>query len=241
VQQVAAWRHAKLRGGYVLEYGVHDADLFLFFMGDVERVYAETHLWEQKRFTGDAPLVGHLRQFYGHRVKEAEEAGAVERLQDDAIWYFGYGSNMSRSIFVERRRMRPLATRSARLDDYRLCFNIPIGPGERGVANLQAQTGARTHGVLYLLAAADFDRLDRTEGVQFGVYRRIPVEVTLDDAQRVAAVTYQSSLTQDARKPSARYMGLLLEGARQHGLPGEYLRFLQSFELAHDEREAQGA
>ncbi|MDP3061592.1 MAG: Gfo/Idh/MocA family oxidoreductase, partial [Chloroflexota bacterium] len=46
VQQVAAWRHAKLRGGYVLEYGVHDADLLLFFMGDVERVYAETHLWE---------------------------------------------------------------------------------------------------------------------------------------------------------------------------------------------------
>jgi len=84
VQQMAAWRHTKLRGGYVLEYGVHDADLFLFFMGDVERVYAETHLWERKRYTGDAPLVGHLRQFYGHRVKEVEERGeAVECTAED--------------------------------------------------------------------------------------------------------------------------------------------------------------
>ncbi|MDP3063855.1 MAG: Gfo/Idh/MocA family oxidoreductase, partial [Chloroflexota bacterium] len=84
VQQVAAWRHAKLRGGYVLEYGVHDADLLLFFMGDVERVYAETHLWERKRYTGDAPLVGHLRQFYGHRVQEAEEKGeAIECTAED--------------------------------------------------------------------------------------------------------------------------------------------------------------
>lgn len=84
VQQVAAWRHAKLRGGYVLEYGVHDADRFLFFMGDVERVYAETHLWERKRYTSDMPLAGHLRNFYGHRVKEAEEKGeAVECTAED--------------------------------------------------------------------------------------------------------------------------------------------------------------
>jgi hypothetical protein len=34
----------------------------------------------------------------------------------NAIWYFAYGSNMSPAIFVERRGMRPLATRRARLD-----------------------------------------------------------------------------------------------------------------------------
>ncbi len=166
--------------------------------------------------------------------------GVVQGVPDDAIWYFGYGSNMSRAIFIERRKMLPLATRAARLDEYRLCFNIPIGPGERGVANVEPAPGARTYGVLYLLAPADFDRLDRTEGVQLGLYRRVAVEVTLDDAQRVAAVTYQSSLTEHGRKPSARYMGLLVEGARQHRLPTAYVRFLLSFELAYDEREARG-
>jgi len=53
------------------------------------------------------------------------------------IWYFGYGSNMNRAIFEERRRMQPLETRLGWLDDYRLRFNIPIGSGERAVANLE--------------------------------------------------------------------------------------------------------
>ena len=36
-------------------------------------------------------------------------------------------------------------------------------------------------------------------------------------------------------------MRLLLEGAAEQGLPPEYLRFLESFELAHDERVEAGA
>jgi hypothetical protein len=31
-------------------------------------------------------------------------------------------------------------------------------------------------------------------------------------------------------------MGLLIEGAAEHGLPREYLHYLRSFELAVDER-----
>ena len=38
------------------------------------------------------------------------------------------------------------------------------------------------------------------------------------------------------RKPSARYLGLLLEGAREHALPQDYLRRLEGLELAVDER-----
>ncbi len=30
-----AWRHIKNRGGFLLDYGVHDADLFGYFMGDI--------------------------------------------------------------------------------------------------------------------------------------------------------------------------------------------------------------
>lgn len=159
--------------------------------------------------------------------------------QGDACWYFGYGSNMNRSIFLERRAICPLAVRPGWLADYRLCFNIPVGPGERGVANLEALAGARTWGVLYLLPPDQFERLDRSEGVHVGLYRRVPVEIADAAGQRVGAVTYQSSMTVPGRKPSARYMGLLLEGARQHGLPDEYVDFLQRFELAWDERNSQ--
>src|SRR5208282_1890811 len=117
----------------------------------------------------------------------------------------------------------------------RLCFNLAIGPGLRAVANLQSQPGARTWGVLYLITAEQFDHLDRTEGVPSGGYRRIPVEVVVDSGQSIAAFTYQSDRITEGRKPSARYIGLLIEGARQNGAPSDYLDFLQSFELAPDE------
>jgi cation transport regulator ChaC len=161
----------------------------------------------------------------------------VQPASGDPIWYFAYGSNMARAIFVERRKMRPSEIQWGWLHHYQLCFNIPIGPGERGVANVERADGARTCGVLYALTPQDCDRLDRTEGVHVGLYQRIPVEVAVGD-ERVEAFTYQSSQTQAARKPSPRYLRLLLDGARHHGLPPEYIRYLESFELAWDERQA---
>ena len=152
------------------------------------------------------------------------------------IWYFAYGSNMSHAIFVERRGMRPTAARVGWIEGYRLCFDLPVGPGERGVANVVAQDGARTWGVLYEITHAEGDHLDRTEGVLGGYYRRIDVAVAVPEGQPVAAFTYHSAFGTHGRKPSARYIGLLLDGARRHGLPAEYIASLSSYELAIDER-----
>ena len=150
-------------------------------------------------------------------------------------WYLGYGSNMNRGIFETRRGMRPIQARPAMLENYRLCFNLAIGPGERGVANLESQAGARTWGVLYLITVEQGEHLDRTEGVP-RAYRRIPIRAIVDSGEQIAAFTYQSNRIRLGRKPSARYIGLLIEGATQHGLPPSYLSYLRSFELAADER-----
>jgi len=153
-----------------------------------------------------------------------------------ALWYFAYGSNLNRSIFVERRKMQALDVRWGWLHDYGLRFNIPVGQGERGVANIEPEPGARICGALYLLDPDVFDRLDRTEGVHMELYCRVPVEVITDAGETIGALAYQSSLTTLGRKPSPRYMGLILDGAREHGLPPEWLAFLERFELALDER-----
>jgi cation transport regulator ChaC len=156
-----------------------------------------------------------------------------------ALWYFAYGSNMSPAIFLDRRAMRPLATRRARLDGHRLRFNLPVGPGERAVANIEADPASRVWGILYLLTPEDCDRLDKTEGVHRGLYDRMAVDVVADAEDRVAGFTYRSSFATEGRKPSARYIGLLLEGARHHGLPDDYVRTLEALELAVDERLAK--
>ena len=157
------------------------------------------------------------------------------------LWYFAYGSNLQHATFTERRQMRPLDTRWGWLDDYRLCFDIPVGSGERGVANITPMPGARTCGALYLLTADDFARLDRTEGVHFELYRRVRVEVVAPNQERITAFAYHSSVVVDGRKPSPRYMRLLLEGAREHGLPAEWIQFLSGLPLAAKKRTADSS
>ena len=153
---------------------------------------------------------------------------------DETVWYFAYGSNMSPGTFVDRRGMRPLATRWGWLDGYRLRFDLPVGPGERACANVERAADARVAGVLYRISHDDAARLDRTEQV----YRRIPVEVVVDGDERVAAFTYESPVRVPRRRPSARYLGLLLDGARANGLPPAYVAWLEGFDLAFDERTA---
>jgi gamma-glutamylcyclotransferase len=147
---------------------------------------------------------------------------------------------LQHATFIERRQMHPLAVRWGWLDGYRLWFNIPVGPGERGVATIAAAPGARLCGALYLLTTDDFARLDRTEGVHLELYRRVPVEVVTATGERIAAFAYQSSAVIEGRKPSPRYMRLLLEGAEQHGLPAEWVAYLNGLPLAVDERGADG-
>jgi gamma-glutamylcyclotransferase len=155
---------------------------------------------------------------------------------DDAVWYFAYGSNMCGAIFVERRGMRPSQTTWGWIDGYRLSFDLPVGPGERGVANVVCEPGAKTCGVLYRITPEEAERLDRSEGVQAGFYQRIDVVVAPPAGAPITAFTYQSTYATAGRKPSPRYMGLLLDGAREQGLPAEYVTALRAFELAQDER-----
>ena len=79
----SAWRHLKHRGGYLLDYAVHTADLLMYFMGEVDRVYAETHLWEPVRYL-DEPIAVDQKPFYRHRVREEiERGGSVEVTSED--------------------------------------------------------------------------------------------------------------------------------------------------------------
>ncbi len=158
---------------------------------------------------------------------------------DRTLWYFAYGSNLDPRTFLGRRRMRPLATKIGVLHDFELRFDLPVGEGERGVANVAPQAGDHVWGALYHLTHTDADRLDRTEGVHAGFYRRLAVEVHTPEGSALPAFTYRSELSRPGRKPSSRYLGLLLAGARELGLPAEYVERLRALPLAVDERARQ--
>ena len=78
-----AWRHQKNAGGYMLDYAVHNADLLQYFMGRVDRVYAETQLWEKRR-DATGPESTNMKAFYEHRqLVDVEQPGVVECTSED--------------------------------------------------------------------------------------------------------------------------------------------------------------
>ncbi|MCZ6466365.1 MAG: gamma-glutamylcyclotransferase [Alphaproteobacteria bacterium] len=164
-----------------------------------------------------------------YRVHGLRLAGAPH----ERVWYFAFGANMHDSAFRERRRMRPLEWRAGRVRGYRLRFNLEGRPrGKAAPANISAAPAAEVWGVLYRITRADLLHLDSTEGVPGRRYRHIWLDAEDIDGRPLRVVTYVADGKETDGNPSLRYLTLLREGARAHGLPKHYIRYLESVKHA---------
>jgi cation transport regulator ChaC len=147
----------------------------------------------------------------------------------DHVWYFAYGSNMHDSAFRERRRIRPFEWRAGRIPGYRLRFNLEGRPkGKAAPANICPDPAAEVWGVLYRITRRDLLRLDSTEGVPGRGYRPTWLLAEDIDGNKVLVVAYSAVGKATEGIPSLRYITLLREGARAHGLPAQWLHYLDS-------------
>jgi hypothetical protein len=147
------------------------------------------------------------------------------------VWYFAYGSNMASSVLVRRRGVRPLSSERARLADHRLVFDLRGIPAvEPGFASIAPSPGDHVHGVLYRLTRADLARVDASEAP---AYKSVDVEVDAAISGRVVASTLRNRRPVSGLKPSRRYLRLLCEGAREAGLPGDYVAWLEAQPTAY--------
>jgi gamma-glutamylcyclotransferase len=151
----------------------------------------------------------------------------------DEIWYFAYGANMHEATFRVRRGIRPFDCRPGRIKGYRLRFNLEGWPkGKAAPANMCVEPDAEVWGVLYRITLRDLVRLDSTEGVPGRGYRHAAVEAEDTAGRPLQAIAYIAQGKEVDGKPSLRYIRLLREGARAHGLPAHYIRFLEDVDHA---------
>ncbi len=137
-------------------------------------------------------------------------------------WYFAYGSNLWIDQMIARTGAIGHADhppRIAHLADHRLVFQHlePAGPA---YANILCP-GDGVLGVVYRCSAAELERLDRYEGG----YDRQPVTVIDQQGEVLAATTYVviSRPAATFGRPGPEYLQRIVTGARQHGLPEEYI------------------
>lgn len=151
----------------------------------------------------------------------------------DEVWYFAFGANMHDGAFRERRGLRPAEWRAGRVRGYRLRFNLEGRPrGKAAPANISPDPGSEVWGVLYRITCEDLLRLDSTEGVPGRRYRHLWVDAADIGGNPLRAVTYIAEGNERDGNPSLRYITLLREGARAHGLPDPYIRFLEGVKHA---------
>ena len=148
---------------------------------------------------------------------------------EDPVWYFAYGSNLHDSAFRERRNMRPREWRVGRIAGYRLRFNLGGHPeGRSAPANVSLDKDGEVWGVLYLITWRELVWLNVSEGVPGRSYRPLVLAARDSAGNAVDAVTYTADGRENDGKPSLRYITLLTEGARAHGLPDHWVAYLES-------------
>ena len=131
---------------------------------------------------------------------------------------FAYGSNLA----LDDGLVGP-----AVLPDHRLELNRRSIRWGGGVVDVVPAPGERVWGALYEVDEAVMDALDRKEGAGVA-YRRLEVAVELDGTPR-DAVTYEViDKEPDAPPATPEYAALVLGGARERGLPGDWLAVLDS-------------
>ncbi len=140
--------------------------------------------------------------------------------------YFAYGSNMSTKRLCGRIPAAAPVGR-ARLDGMRLAFNKP-GRDRSGKANLVPTPGSLVWGVLFEIARADWATLDRFETG----YERVLQRVELPDGRQLDAHAYLWRAATADLQPLDWYRAFLLEGAREHGLPDDYIALLERQSVA---------
>ncbi len=158
---------------------------------------------------------------------------ALEGSPNDLVWYFAYGANMHDSIFRDRRKMHPKEWRIGRIRHYRLRFNLEGLPlGKAAPANITPEEHAEIWGVLYLITRRQMVWLNATEGVPGWRYKPTWIEAEDSSGGALTVFTYIANGLEKDGMPSKRYITLLREGARLHGLPKPWIDYLNGVKHA---------
>lgn len=173
----------------------------------------------------------------------SSERAPSEPSASELVWYFAYGSNTQSATLRGRRGIAYSRAVPVRVAGWRLVFDKPslVPEVPHGFANILPDATAMTIGVAYEMTADDLAHVELSEGVTIGNYERVMVDVeplvVTPDGPRIAA-SLTSSKSEPGRRPSTRYMDIVIAGALEHALPDEHVAFLRGIAADPEHPEA---
>jgi len=130
---------------------------------------------------------------------------------------------------IARCCSHPKVVAIARLPDHALTFFGHSPRWDGGQETVLAKPGQDVFGVVYQLSGSDEDQMDAQQGIRLngtGSYFHYPVEVIGQDGRPYRTLLYKKTQLGSPVRPSQLYLQSLIAGAREQGLPADYLAFL---------------
>ncbi len=139
--------------------------------------------------------------------------------------YAAYGSNMDPAQMMQRAPHSPTAM-TGWLIGWRLTFSGEDIGWEGALATVVEDPGSQVFVVIYDVTTEDEKLLDRWEGEDFGLHKKLKLRVHTLDGPALAWLyvldAYEGGL------PSARYLGVVADAAEAAGAPEDYVAELRS-------------
>ena len=164
-------------------------------------------------------------------VGKAHEAGAGA-----PFTWFVYGSSLDRGAFEkwagEHGYRVPdfSAARPARLDGFRLAFDVQSRFWGGAVASLREAPGESVEGLALPMPGDARGLVDHKEGAISGLYAPFAVTLTaLDDGRAIAALAYRAARPSPGELPPSRpFVETLVRGAEQSRLSPAWVAKLRA-------------
>ncbi len=112
------------------------------------------------------------------------------------------------------------------LDGWRLTFSGGDIGWEGALATVVEEPESMVFVVLYDVPDEDEQRLDRWEGSELGIHRKIRLRIQTSDGPVLAWLYVMDAY--EGGLPSARYIGVMADAAEKAGAPPEYVHDLRT-------------
>ena len=146
--------------------------------------------------------------------------------------YFSYGSFLD-SATLKRHCPKAVYKGVALLPNWEVQFNFLSRTYNGGVTGIEPAVAKLVRGVLYEVSNEELLHLDSIEGIPDGIYYRQTLYVVEEQGKMTKAATYRTTNPKGPFKPTKKYLGLMISGAKEHGLDPGYVKELEAIETVN--------
>ena len=160
------------------------------------------------------------------------------------IKYFAYGSNMLEKKLKDRcssaEKINPSEGSQHMIRKYRFRFHKKSSDGSAKCdARKTGDTSDIVYGVLFSINDEQIGALNKFEGLHYGYEKKVVNVIDEKSSNEISALIYYATDIDPTLKPYDWYKRQTVKGARDNGLPEEYVKEIESFESKTDEDEVR--